>query len=30
MALVDKVVVGEGMMFILKDGSEWSNLQKKG
>jgi hypothetical protein len=23
MALVDKVVVGEGMKFILKDGSEW-------
>ena len=23
MALVDKVIVGEGMKFILKDGSEW-------
>ena len=30
MALVDKVVVGEGMKFILKDGSEWSDLLKKG
>ena len=28
MALVDKVVVGDGMKFILKDGSEWSELQK--
>jgi hypothetical protein len=29
MALVDKVIVGEGMKFILKDGSEWSDLLKK-
>jgi hypothetical protein len=29
MALVDKVVVGDGMKFILKDGSEWSDLLKK-
>ena len=28
MALVDKVVVGDGMKFILKDGSEWSDLLK--
>jgi hypothetical protein len=29
MALVDMVIVGEGMKFILKDGSEWSDLLKK-
>ena len=30
MALVDKVVVGEGMKFILKDGSEWGTIEHDG
>ena len=30
MALVDKVVVGEGMRFILKDGSEWGTIEHDG
>lgn len=28
MAQVDKVVIGEELTFILKYGSEWSDLQK--